>query len=264
MLQFTSTSILVDTRRATKNLLWYHPDEQKEFKKDKHLVDLKYLQSDIYYTFNKEGYRSKNFEDVENEFVLIFGCSHSEGIGLHEEDIWCNQLCNRIGIDRINLGKSGTGPDIQYINSLQYIKNNYLRPKLVVIQWPQTFRRSFAYTKRNGPLRLKRNIVLQHHNVNSKKEKQDTDWFLNRYCGGDTAEMFMNNYIAFNATNMLWNSVNVPVYNWSWTGDFEFNDERIKMVETEHTGYARDMMHDGTDIHTQVVDQIYKNVNKML
>ena len=257
MLHFSSTSILVDKDHANKDLLWYDPGEQKEFKKNKHLVDSKYLDKDIHYSFNDEGYRTKNFEDAENEFVLIFGCSYTEGIGLHNEDIWCNQLCDRIGIDRINLGKTGSGPDIQYINSLQYIKNNYPLPKLVAIQWPQQFRRSFAYNKNNS-------VVLQHHNVNSKREKQDTDWFLNRYCGTDNAEMFMNNYMALNATNMLWSSVNIPVYNWSWTGDFDFDDSRLKMVNTQDTGRARDMMHDGADIHKQVVDQIRKDIDKLL
>jgi hypothetical protein len=257
MLHFNSNSILVDTDHVNKNLLWYQPEEEFEFLKNKDVVDSKYLNNDIYYTFNEYGYRTKNFSDVDSDFVLIFGCSHTEGIGLHEEDIWCNQLCDKIGIDRINLGKAGSGPDIQYINSLQYIKNNFPKPKLVVIQWPQTFRRSFAYNDNE-------NIVLKHHNVSSKTEKQDSNWFLKRYCGSDTSEMFMNNYMALNATNMMWNSIGVPVYNWSWTGDFDFNDCRIRIVETQDTGRARDMMHDGADIHKQVIDQIHKDVDKLL
>jgi len=237
--------------------LWISNAEKIEFKKNRNRVDPKYLENDIHYKFNKQGYRTKDFDKVDNDFVLVFGCSYTEGVGLHDEDIWCNQLCKRIDIDCINLGKSGSGPDIQYINSLQYIKNNYPKPKLVIIQWPQTFRRSFAYLQDDE-------IVLQHHNVNSKVEKQDTAWFLKRYCGEDNSEMFMNNYISLNATNILWNTINVPVYNWSWKGDFDFNDPRLNIVETVDTGRARDMMHDGADIHTQVVDKIYKDIDKML
>ena len=254
---FKPDSLLIDQDHINLCQPYHAPEEYVEFKKNRNRVDPKYLEREIEYKFNSLGYRSSDINDLDSEFVLIFGCSHTEGIGLHNEDIWCNQLCDRIGIDRINLGKAGTGPDIQYINSLQYIKNNYTLPKLVVIQWPQTFRRSFAYNKNNS-------VVLQHHNINSKKEKQDTDWFLNRYCGTDNAEMFMNNYMALNATSMLWSSVNVPVYNWSWTGDFDFDDHRLKMVETQDTGRARDMVHDGADIHTQVVDQIYKDIDKLL
>lgn len=257
MLRFCSDSVLLDCDHSNKDLLWYYPEEQIEFEKNKKRVDPKYLTRDIQYTFNSQGYRTKELNELDDKFVLILGCSHTEGIGLFNEDIWCNQLCDRLGIDRLNLGKAGSGPDIQYINSLQYVKNNYPTPDLVIIQWPQTFRRSFSYNTNDG-------IVLKHHNVNTQDERRDTEWFLNRYCGEDTAEMYVNNYTAYNSTNILWKSVNVPVYNWTWTGDFDFDDCGLKLITTEDTGRARDMMHDGTDIHTQVVDQLYKDVDRLL
>lgn len=257
MFYFDSNSILVDNDHANKDLLWYQPEEELEFNRNKRVVDPKYLESDIHYTFNSQGYRTKELHNVDDDFVLIFGCSHTEGIGLHNEDIWCNQLCDKIGIDRINLGKAGTGPDIQYINTLQYISNNYPKPRLVIYQWPQTFRRSFAYNHNNQ-------IVFKHHNINSKSEKQDTNWFLKRYCGKDTGEMYMNNYVSFNAVNLMWNFIDVRVYNWTWSGDFNFTDSRLHTVTTTDTGRARDMMHDGSDIHKQVADQLYKNVDIIL
>lgn len=256
-LVFEINSILIDKDHVNVCQTYYQPEELAEFEKNKHKVNPIYLEKDIEYKFNSLGYRTKNVTDLDNEFVLIFGCSHTEGIGHFNNDIWCNQLCDRINIDRLNLGKAGTGPDIQYYNTVQYIKNKYPLPRLVIYQWPQTFRKSFSYVQ-------DKELILKHHNVNNETEKQDTDWFLKRYCE-EPGEMLINNYFFFTACNELWKSINIPVYNWSWSGDFEMQyDSSLHLIETVDTGRARDMMHDGPDIHSQVVDQIIEDIDKLL
>lgn len=257
MLHFHRSSILIDRDLIDKELLWYGEDNYKNFKLNKRLLNSKYIEKEITYKFNQNGYRSKNFDEVDNDFVLIFGCSHTEGVGLHNEDIWCNQLCDRIGIDRINLGKSGTGADIQYINTMQYIKNNYPKPKLVIYQWPQSFRRSFAYELEDG-------VVLQHVNVRGKAEKLDTEWFFHRYCAKSSQEQYIDNYTAFTISNMLWEKENVPVFSWNWREDFNLQHPNNRSIDTIDTGRARDMKHDGPDIHNQVVNLIYKDIDKLL
>jgi len=255
-LVFDENSILIDNIRKAKTTNSWDDEEYAIFQKNKKKVDPVYLQKDIEYKFNNQGYRTKEIENVDKNFVLIFGCSHTEGIGNFEEDIWCHQLLSRKRIDFINLGKAGSGPDVQYINTLQWIKNKYIRPKLVIYQWPQTFRKSFCYENRNS-------IFLKHHNVNTRNEKRDTNWYLKRYCV-EKGEMKINNYNYYYSANMLWDLVDVPVLNWSWSGDFDRQYKKLHIIQTEDTGRARDLVHDGADIHRQVADQLEPLIDKLL
>lgn len=255
-LDFCENSILIDRERINSTLFSWDSSEYKQFQKNKNKVDPIYLEKDIEYKFNLEGYRTKNIQDLDKNFVLVFGCSHTEGIGNFEEHIWCSQLLNKKGIDFLNLGKAGTGPDIQYLNTLQWIKNDYPIPKLVIYQWPQTFRRSFVYKKDNS-------IILKHHNVNNKIEKRDTNWYLKRYCF-EEGEMIANNYISFQAASTLWKLTGVPVLHWSWEGDFDREYENLHKIDTVDTGRARDLMHDGPDIHKQVAEQLSPVIDNLL
>jgi len=255
-LKLVENNILIDTERVNKTSKGFVNSEYKTFEKNKFLVDSIYLERDIEYSFNNQGYRTKNIKDLDKDFVLVFGCSHTEGIGNFQEHIWCSQLLNRKSIDFLNLGKASTGPDIQYLNTVQYIKNQFPRPRLVIYQWPQTFRRSFAYSKDDS-------IILKHHNVHNKTEKKDTDWYLKRYCM-ETGEMETNNYLNYYSSNLLWQQLEVPVLNWSWTGDFKCGFDNLHLIETEDTGRARDMMHDGPDIHRQVADKLSATFDRLI
>jgi len=257
-LYFTPDSILEDIENKSKTMKFYSSDSKVEFVRNQRVIDPKYHQSDIEYSFNSHGYRTREFADVkDNEFILVFGCSHTEGVGLHEEDIWCSQLCNALGIDKINLGKAGSGHDVQYLNTVQYIKNKYPMPKMVIYQWPQITRRGFSFVKDNS-------IEISHYTVSgTSDDKLNSKWYLKRYCG-EPGEREMLAYSNYTAANELWKAHGVPVYNWTWLGDFESMFVDLKEVETKDTGRARDMMHDGADIHSQVVEQIKPDIDKML
>ena len=43
------------------------------------------------------------------KFVLVFGCSYTEGVGMFEETLWCNILAEKYNFNVINLAKAGTG-----------------------------------------------------------------------------------------------------------------------------------------------------------
>jgi hypothetical protein len=256
-LTFYDDAVLIDEHRKNKkNQKGYESQEYNKFKENKNKVKPIYLEREIEYNFNREGYRTKDIENLEKDFILVFGCSHTEGIGNFEEDIWCSQLCNQKGLDFLNLGKAGSGPGIQQFNTIQWIKNHYPTPNLVVYQWPQTARKSFVYKKNNS-------FIFRHYNINNTKEKMDTDWYLKRYCV-EPGEMFKNNYHDYTCANLLWKMLGVPVLNWSWTGDFECDFEDLYLIETQDTGRARDLMHHGPDIHTQVAKQLSPLVDKLL
>ena len=60
---------------------------------------------DFVYKFNECGYRTKNIDDLDKDFALVFGCSYTEGVGLYQKDIWCEKLCKELEIAIFNLAK---------------------------------------------------------------------------------------------------------------------------------------------------------------
>jgi len=63
-----------------------------------------YYDSKIEYKFNSWGYRTKEFDELDEDYLLTFGCSYTEGIGLHYDDTWPIKLSKALKLDIFNLG----------------------------------------------------------------------------------------------------------------------------------------------------------------
>ena len=91
-------------------------------------VYIYYYNKKIEYKYNSWGYRTKEFKDLEDDYILIFGCSFTEGIGLYYDDMWATKLSKELKLDVFNIGMGGTGVDFQFYNTTlihnHIIKNN--------------------------------------------------------------------------------------------------------------------------------------------
>lgn len=239
--------LLKDLPRVNTNHKFYSTDNQKTFKfncKKFKNKNWEWKTADIDYSFNEYGYRTKEFNDVDNEFVLGLGCSYTEGVGIHNNDIWLNQYCDKLGIDRINLAKASAGMDIQYYNTLLWKNSKLPLPKLVICQWPQKFRKSFGFQE-DDSVRLA---------DMSETPTRDGQWWGKRYII-DEGEMSINSIAWYLGMNNTWKSLGVPVLNFSWehdiTEDLEFAEHKIHFIDPEGVGsmQARDCMHDGPEFH---------------
>ena len=80
---------------STTVLFWDQTEEKSYKKNQKFLQDYKdglYIRNPIEYTVNRFGYRSK-YSDIPNtDYILVLGCSHTFGFGLHEEHRYSNLL----------------------------------------------------------------------------------------------------------------------------------------------------------------------------
>jgi hypothetical protein len=139
----------------TNKKLYFHSTDYEELylknKKEKG-PDWYYYDNEIEYKFNSWGYRAKEFDDLDDDYLLTFGCSYTEGVGLHYDDMWSTKLSKTLDLDIFNLGAGGTSPDFQMYNTILFfnhvLKLNKL-PKLVVYQWPEIHRIVYAFkTKR--------------------------------------------------------------------------------------------------------------------
>jgi len=254
---------------AGKSLHWYCGDNERSYRTyNKKGWEYYNTADDLEYNFNSLGYRTKELTALNSPYILVFGCSYTEGVGLYEEAIWCNKIAKMFNIDVINLGKAGTGPDIIAYNTQLFIKNKFVLPKCVLIQWPQSTRKSFAYVD-GKELRLEDRNIQWDNVLNDKTaptyEMADSQWYFKRWVAED-GQLNYENIGHLNAVNNIWNTLNIPVLNWTFQSDFVtmFDKDMVQTVKTNMTGRARDMQHDGEDIHDQVVEQIKGKVECMI
>ena len=99
----------------------------------------RYTNNDIKFKYNIQGYRSKEFDQISDNFVLVSGCSHTEGHGLNLSDTWANLVADSLSLDLVNLAKGGSGADFVSQNIFNWMSSGKL-PKIVIAQWPNPFR----------------------------------------------------------------------------------------------------------------------------
>ena len=98
------------------------------------------------YTYNSLGFRGD--EPTKEGFrVMSIGCSHTEGVGLNDDQTWSSQLCGIInGVD-LNFGSGGRSNDYVVRCLLTYF--DLVKPDLVLIMYPNQDRREY-YTEEEG------------------------------------------------------------------------------------------------------------------
>lgn len=127
------------TDLAGKTVYWDTSDSQQLFEQNKQdpakykqLADLGYIDSVIEYTFNKDGFRSAEFDSPID--IACFGCSFTMGTGVHAKDTWPQQLSRLTGLTVANLGHAGSSNDTAFRMANHYLK--VLKPTMAI--WLQT------------------------------------------------------------------------------------------------------------------------------
>ncbi len=156
----------------------------------------------VTYKWNSLGYRTKEIKDLDKDFVLTFGCSYTEGIGINASDIWNHHVSKSLGLDLCNLAKGGTGFQQQYYNSLLWHNSKLQLPKLVIVQWPQKYRKSFGVTDAVGDILIR--------DANGGHTDIDYKWYARRYIR-DEGERKLNNLVEFEMFNNIWKMLSTEV-----------------------------------------------------
>ena len=158
------------------------------------------------------------------------------------------------------------------MNTILYVKNLIkYKPKLVIYQWPQAFRRTFSHI--NESEKKSRKIVMRmvNYNVNTEASNMDSSWYKSRWMK-EGGEMYKDSFFNFYSTDILWKALDVPVYHWTWSGDFESNGkpfgfiekDSLKIINNKSNDKARDNCHDGKRVHSDVVDFLIDDIRKLL
>ena len=108
--------------------------------------DWHYRSKKIIYNVNSNGYRTKEWKDIDwKESIVIFGCSNTIGIGLAEDETISSQLerlCNR---PVINMGVPASSIEFSFQNSV--ILSEYYPTPYAVVQLWTTIDRCTYFTK---------------------------------------------------------------------------------------------------------------------
>jgi hypothetical protein len=252
----------------------WHPDDSKEmYEGNQNNISDYYKNSrPVTYTYNYQGYRCNEIDSYKgSKFIIAFGCSYTEGIGLHKEDIWHSLIGEELNMPVMNLGVGGTGPDFQCFNTLQYLKNNFPKPKYVIYQWPSILRKYFLYAERAISPFVPQNP--EHFNIEDKRAaKQDKEWFNKRFLVyRQTASWDFYQYVT--TCNLLWQTKGITPIHWAWKDDMSEADTATNiqnLIIPVVTGRynmdeARDCSHPGPIVHREVVRQLkeHKYVQKI-
>ena len=121
------------------------------------------------YKTNSYGYRTPEWKPlpVGKKNVVVLGCSHTFGEGLQDEQIWINQLYNKVDKNKLrfwNLAQPGASAE-KMIRIL-YASEKVLFPKVIIACWPLWSRRERldAYPK-----------SLMSYDEKNKLENEHTD-----------------------------------------------------------------------------------------
>lgn len=127
---------------------WAPGDTQERFDKNcqdpakyNQLRSLGWLNCQIEYQYNLQGFRSDEF-DIR-ECGLALGCSFTFGTGLHEHQTWPSLLGKKLNLHIWNLGLGGAAYDTVFRLAQFYIP--HLNPKFVVVYEPPPTRFEYQH-----------------------------------------------------------------------------------------------------------------------
>lgn len=226
-----------------------------------------YYETPIEYNYNSWGYRTKEFEELLDDYILVMGCSFTEGVGLYQQDMWATKLGKELGKDVFNLGMGATGPDFMMYNTI--LLHNFLLktkklPSMVVNQWSFKHRTSYMFNQGQNKLNVELFSATYPTELYPKNSKFYGEWYFKSYLE-DGGEKIKNSNFSIMLCNNLWKSLNIPVFNWTWGEDFdmegsEFFNNNVELLslddDTKITG--RDLSHNGHLSQDLVVNTILK------
>ena len=163
------------------------------------------------YTYNELGFRGDSLP-LTGKKLMAVGCSHTEGIGVNDDQTWPHYLSNLLNYSHINFGFTGRSND--YIARCILTFTEEIKPDLVCIMYSYPERREY-YTKENG-------VEPFHPNPwGWFVEPKNKEYFKSKLQLSNDNEDFINwykNHLLI--TNFLQNK-NIP---YIWNGVFLGND----------------------------------------
>lgn len=260
-------------------------------------INKRFTADNVVYTYNDLGYRTIDFNSVDSDFVLCFGCSYTEGVGVTDSETWPAMLEKLIETQTINLGMGGSSMDIQLINATQWIKNKMPLPRAVVLQIPEVTRTANAWLRYNQYWQYLENASVDPTNypaeyssiflrgttqsnrpgvdnrddgIHDKWKKYNKQFPAEPTAGKydtqcDITPWFLSSARA-TTFQCMWNALGVPVFQMTYDddGDVIYNPYNVFRITGEYNlDYGRDNCHQGPVTHKQLTKVIAPHIKAL-
>lgn len=261
-----SVPIILNELLINSTRYFYSTDDENSFKKNRDILgkDWYYYDKEIKYEYNSWGYRTKDFYDLKSNYIITFGCSFTEGIGLHYDDIWTTKIAKELNCDVFNLGVGGTGPDFSMYNTLlllNFIHKNNRYPKYVIYQWSFKERSSFFFMD-DEKLNIETFTSSHLEKYSTKNTKYYLDWYKYGFIENEGELVKQSNFSTLFCDN-IWKSLGIPVVHWTWGEDFTLKEPNlfhnitdVHKINDLTESKARDLAHNGHLSQDIVVDYL--------
>ena len=192
------------------------------------------------YTYNELGFRGESFYK-EGFKIMSLGCSHTEGVGVNNNETWPAQFAKLIpnGVD-MNFGTGGRSGDFLVRCLFSYY--DLIKPDLVLIFYPEIVRREI-YTKYDGiePYMPTSAWGYMEETEDGKRTQQlrtelqnDNDDFINWYKNHQLIKLFLES----KKCNFIWNG---SLIRSSYKDEFRYDGDFFlnvidKGVDSKHFG----------------------------
>lgn len=229
---------------AGQTLHWFPMDTEKRYQN--HLIDTKkrslleqnnWIDREILYTFNSNGFRSDEFNNDQPGYVAL-GCSFTMGIGLPKEDVWCWQVGDYFKLKTWNLGLGGGSLDQCFRLATYWLEK--LNPRFVILLEPPKTR--FEVLDNDCAINI---------------TPEETSWWQDRYVKtylATSTNSDINRLKNIQAIGYLCNELNIPFYTWP-----PFTEQLN--TRSYYTDFARDLAHNGPIYNRDFANKVIKYIN---
>ena len=228
---------------AGKELRWMPSDTEELYEKNLKenynlLKKFNWIDSDITYKFNSEGFRSNKFSD--NNSIVFLGGSDPFGVGMPADKIYPQIVSGKFNLKCINLALPNASNDTAFRLAYIWIKSCKLKPKIVVLQTPPENRFELLIHDRGSDSIESRFINTMDQLVDRTKEPLWLSTDQNGLCNQEKNIM---------AIRHICNSLNIKFLTFN-TDDIYGADGQFKV------DLSRDLMHPGIITHQNFADKI--------
>ena len=150
------------------NFLHGHADSEEAYAKNLKTQpeNWYYRNNTVEYTFNKDGYRTKDFDKINwEEAIVLFGCSTVLGEAVDDKDTLSSYLNRITEKEVVNLGMSGSSI-AHAVHLSTIVSKKYPTPKAVVFLWTEMSRTAHY-----------REHWIKHYIINNK-EPEYVNYYL--------------------------------------------------------------------------------------
>ena len=217
------------------------------------------------YRLNPQGFRSDNdYHEIlknQEDYIVVYGCSHTEGIGVPLKNTWGEVLGRKLGLKVINYGLTSAAPEW---GTYMYYYHNYL-----LSDYGNNPKHNFFLKPPDRRLMITNGRIVSFF--------QDFNWSTTANDGS-----LIYNSLADNISHEVVKTVDTEK-DFKENGNFPFDSyyeignrvvdavcekENLHMVDWKVLGEeypkASDNMHFGKEWHADISDIFYKKIKSQL